>query len=265
MSASAAISPDPALVAYELLAPFYDAFTAEYDHAAWVAELESAARRHGLSGRRALDVACGTGKSFLPLAERGWQITACDLSPAMVMCAARKVQGRPARVVVADMRALPDLGRFDLVTCLDDAVNYLTERGDLVLALRSMSRALRPGGVLVFDTNTLATYRTAFAAEHEADSPTATFRWRGEAAPEVGAGAICSATIEIIPKDGGLPAYSRHVQRHRPIAEVVNACAAAGLECVAVHGQLTGGLLDDHADELVHPKIVFIAKRAGRR
>ena len=261
MTAPALDHAQPALAAYESLAPFYDAFAADYDHAAWVAELETAARRHGLDGRRALDVACGTGKSFLPLIERGWRVTACDLSPAMVACAARKVQGSLVRLLVADMRALPELGRFDLVTCLDDAVNYLTDPVGLVLTLRSLARALRPGGVLVFDANTLATYRSAFAGEFEAASPEAVFRWHGEAEPDAAPGSVCSATIEVYTRDGGPPAYSHHVQRHRPIAEVVDACAAAGLDCVAVHGQLTGGLLDDHANELVHPKVVFIARR----
>src|SRR5437879_1305359 len=83
-----------ALGAYETLAPYYDSFTAAYDHDNWLSELEAIAKCHGLRGRRLLDVACGTGKSFIPLLERGYQTTACDLSPAMVRVASRRARAR---------------------------------------------------------------------------------------------------------------------------------------------------------------------------
>jgi len=103
-----------ARIAYDGLAPAYDAFTAGHDHAAWTRDLEALARAAGLRGRRLLDVACGSGKSFLPFLERGWEVTACDLSPAMAALAADKAQGR-ARVEVHDMRALPVLDRKSVV------------------------------------------------------------------------------------------------------------------------------------------------------
>src|SRR5690242_4342384 len=97
---------DHALAAYEALASHYDAFTAHHDYAAWTRDLEALARRHGLSGRTLLDVACGTGKSFAPYLERGWSVVACDGSPAMLARAADRADGR-VPLHVADMRALP--------------------------------------------------------------------------------------------------------------------------------------------------------------
>src|SRR5262245_2306726 len=38
----------------------------------------------GLSPGRALDVACGIGRHAIWLAERGWQVTAVDSSPAAI-------------------------------------------------------------------------------------------------------------------------------------------------------------------------------------
>src|SRR2546421_6661629 len=123
-----AAAATPSTDAYHDLAPFYDGFTAGYAYDGWLSRLEALAQAQGLAGRRLLDVGCGSGKSFLPLLERGYEVTACDISPAMVEEARRKVTGR-ARVVVADMRSLPALGEFDLITCLDDAVNYLLDDG----------------------------------------------------------------------------------------------------------------------------------------
>src|SRR5215217_2508267 len=95
--------------AYAALAPAYDLLTADYAYGPWLAAIERLAIRHGLTGRRLLDVGCGTGKSFMPLLDRGFDVTACDISPEMVAAARAKAAGR-ADVLVADMRRLPILG-----------------------------------------------------------------------------------------------------------------------------------------------------------
>ena len=61
---------DAAADAYDRLAPFYDDFTAGYPHDAWIdAVVEQRAAALGLRGHRALDIACGTGKSTDPSAD----------------------------------------------------------------------------------------------------------------------------------------------------------------------------------------------------
>jgi len=251
-------SSPAALLAYERLAPVYDRFTDSYDHDGWVARLERIARQHGLSGRRALDVACGTGKSFAPLLELGYDVWACDLSPAMAEQARRAGGVDPDRIVVADMRELPHEGAFDLVTCLDDAINYLLEPDDLVAAFRNVARLLSPTGVYVFDTNSLSTYRAAFAARVTFERPQADARWRGETRAPIGPGALCEASIELAGSS-----VSHHVQRHHPESTVRKALASAGLACRAVLGQSTGGVLHEDADEDTHTKLVYLAARAG--
>jgi 2-polyprenyl-3-methyl-5-hydroxy-6-metoxy-1,4-benzoquinol methylase len=66
--------------AYDVAADVYDDFTAHHDYEGWTALIERLARAHGLAGGRLLDVGCGTGNSFLPFLERGYQVTACDIS-----------------------------------------------------------------------------------------------------------------------------------------------------------------------------------------
>ena len=117
---------------------------------------------HGLSGRRVLDAGCGTGKSFLPLLERGFEVTACDQSPAMLELAAAKAAGR-VTLHLSDLRTLEPIGEFDLITCLDDVANYLTEPDDLTAALAALAQNLRPNGLLLFDANTLRAIATSSA------------------------------------------------------------------------------------------------------
>jgi ubiquinone/menaquinone biosynthesis C-methylase UbiE len=113
--------------AYDVLAPSYDLLTADYDHDRWIGALLAWAREHGLDGRRALDVACGTGRSFVPLLAAGFEVVACDESRGMLNVAATKVPD-PRAIRRHDMRALPVLGSFDLVTCIDDAPTTCSPR-----------------------------------------------------------------------------------------------------------------------------------------
>jgi SAM-dependent methyltransferase len=245
--------------AYDEFAPYYDAFTARYDHEAWFAEVLPAVRALGLSGKRALDVACGTGKSFLPLRARGWQVTACDISAEMLARASAKADAR-VKLVLADLRTLPVLGSFDLVTCLDDALNYVADAGELVAALCGFRRNLNPSGRLVVDVNTLRTYRSFFAETQVVAAGSVTVRWIGHESDRFEPGAIAEATLETRDGSGG-PSRSLHRQRHFPADELVAALGRAGLEPLALYGHGLDGKLEQPADELRHTKAVLIARR----
>src|SRR5215208_525960 len=202
--------------AYDALAPKYDLLTAGYAHESWLAAIEALADEHGLSGRRVLDVACGTGKSFLPLLRRGYEVTACDLSPSMLERARAKAPD--VELVEADMRALPALGAFDLVTCLDDALNYLQAGGELLAALRGMRRNLAPAGLAVWDVNTEAMYRGPFARTWAVERDQALVLWRGGAPEDFGAGGRAELVIDVFEPEGGTwrRTTSTHRQRHWP-------------------------------------------------
>jgi SAM-dependent methyltransferase len=254
---------DPTVAAYELLAPFYDLYTRDFEHVGWLANIEAIAIEHGLTGRRLLDVGCGTGKSFMPMLSRGYEVTACDISPSMVE-RAREVGG--AEVLVADARELPDLGPFDLALSLDDALNYLLSDEELALAFEGVARNLRPGGMFVFDLNSLLTYRQLFTRDMATEVGDAFFCWRGEqSSEEVTAGSIAASVIEVFAGDGadGWRRYSsRHVQRHHPPATVERLLRDAGFELLSVRGQMTGMNIDPVGDDDLHVKLLYFTRLA---
>ena len=250
--------------AYEAMAPVYDAFTAHHDYDAWLGALLPKLEKHGVPpGHRLLDVGCGTGKSFIPMLERGWQVTACDLSPAMVAIAREKVGDR-ADVSVADMRDLPRFGEFDLVWCLDDAVNYLLSGEELVQALSGMQRNLASDGLLMFDLNTLESYRTFFAEEAVLEGDGRRMTWKGRTDPEAPPGSIAEATLEVESLDEAAAEVrpSLHRERHFPEAEVREALGRAGLECLDVYGHHHDGIPRQPLDEAAHTKAIYVARRA---
>jgi SAM-dependent methyltransferase len=250
-------------IAYEAIAPVYDEFTAHHDYELWLGALLPEAERHGLKVGRLLDVGCGTGKSFIPMLERGWEVSGCDISPAMVEIARAKV-GEAAELCVADMRRLPVFGEFDLVWCLDDAVNYLLSADELERALTGMARNLGPDGLLLFDANTIRAYRNFFAEEVTIELPGRRLLWRGRASADQAPGTIAEASFEVEAVPGGdaesIPPQM-HRQRHFTEEEVLAALERSGLECLDVFGHDDTTVPEQPLDETRHNKAVYISRR----
>jgi hypothetical protein len=165
--------------------------------------------------------------------------------------------GDDARLLVADMRSLPELGEFDLIWAVNDAINYLLSTEELEATLVGMCRNLAPGGVVLFDVNTLATYRTFFSEEIAREEEGQKFLWKGQSSSgEVGPGATSEAQLETV----GDPSSAHvHRQRHFPEEEVLAAFRAAGLECIRVFGEQDGDL-HRGLDEEEHTKAVYLGR-----
>jgi SAM-dependent methyltransferase len=220
-------------------------------------------RLHGLEGKRLFDVACGTGKSFIPMIEWGYEVTACDISAAMVKRAGEKV-GEAAKLSVADMRELPALGEFDLIWCLDDAINYLLGPDELERALAGMRSNLAPGGLLLFDANTIDTYRSFFTEEVVVEREGRRLIWRGMSGPDAEPGSINEARFEVEAigeQSGQAIAPQMHRQRHFPEAEMLAAIERAGLKPLDVfgHDARIETVLEQPLDEAKHTKAIYIA------
>lgn len=241
-----------AQAAYDAFAPAYDDFNYRYQYERWTGRLLGKAEEAGLAGKRLLDVACGTGLSFLPMLDRGFEVVACDISAGMVEVARAKV-GERVELLVADMRELPELGEFDLVWTLNDSVNYLRSRKELEAALAGFRRNLAPAGIVLFDVNTLATYRGFFSEEVVVERGGMRMVWQGRSSPDsVRPGSFHEARVETEAGSGHV-----HRQRHFPEPEVRAAIEAAGMRCLARYGELEGELLPE-LDEDLHTKAVYL-------
>ncbi|NTV63832.1 MAG: class I SAM-dependent methyltransferase [Oscillochloris sp.] len=146
----------------------YDRYAALYDGSGQVrfallvaVYLRELLAHYHLTGRRMLDLACGTGTLALSMADEGWHVVGLDQSPAMIRQAEAKAAGAllvgSAHFVVGDMRdagsALPG-ACVDLATCTYDSLNYLTNEADLLACFRSVAGVLAPGGLFIGDMNT---------------------------------------------------------------------------------------------------------------
>jgi ubiquinone/menaquinone biosynthesis C-methylase UbiE len=254
----AQVEDAPAAAAFDAFASNYDVFTEHQDYEWWWSALLPLAEAAGLSGSRVLDVACGTGKSLGPLVARGWSAVGVDASSGMLAEARRKF-GSEVTLVEHDMRDLPVLGEFDLVCCLNDAVNDIHDEQQLLETFTGFRRNLVPGGVVVFDVNTIATFRSYAAFVHQ--EPGRVLVVEGHSGDDLREGALLQVDFVVYERGGEYfwtCNRSSHFQRHHPDAEVRRALRTAGLELAGAYGQTvrTVGALDELRDE----KAVYVAR-----
>ncbi len=112
-------------------------------------KLHKLIRKHKrTSGNTLLDVACGTG-IHAGLLSKNYEVMGTDLNADMLKVARKKYP--EIRFVQSDMRDF-NLGRqFDIVTCLFSAIGYMKTKVELQKAIKSMSRHLLSGGVLLVE------------------------------------------------------------------------------------------------------------------
>jgi tellurite methyltransferase len=128
----------------------YEARDYAFRPTSWLPEIETWLRPPRPDAR-ALDLACGGGRNAIWLAERGWTVDAWDLSDVGLAILARELDQRAARATPLEI--YPQ--QVDL-----DAATLPTATYDLVLNLLFLDRrlwpslvtALRPGGLLAFET-----------------------------------------------------------------------------------------------------------------
>src|SRR5713101_5088635 len=103
------------------------------------------------AGAQILDVPCGYGRHSVALARRGFRVVGVDLSRAMIAEARRRwTEGPRLRFIQKDMRRIRVVGEFDAVINMYTSFGYFSTQEN-VAVLRRLTRALRPGGLILID------------------------------------------------------------------------------------------------------------------
>jgi SAM-dependent methyltransferase len=98
-----------------------------------------------------IDLGCGTGLLTRSLARPGRTVIGVDPSRTMLDYARRQPGSESVTWIHGDASALAPTGRADLVLCTGNAIMHVSAE-ELPSALTSIAGALRPGGIVSFES-----------------------------------------------------------------------------------------------------------------
>ena len=134
-----------------------------------------------------VDLGCGTGTLTELLAAKGYDMIGIDNSQEMLQIAMEKRErsGLDILYLQQDMREFELYGAVGAVISVCDSLNYLLTEEELLSTFRLVHNYLYPGGVFVFDFNTVYKYAEvigdATIAENREDC---SFIWENYYHPE---------------------------------------------------------------------------------
>ena len=157
---------------YEEWADFIDKLIVQYgisrpacrqiqDNQLQASAVEKTAEENLASERNlVLDLGCGTGSLTELMAEKGYDMIGVDLSQEMlgIALAKREAAASSTLYLCQDMRELELYSTVGTVISVCDSVNYLLEEEDLIETFRLVNNYLYPGGIFIFDFNTVYKY-----------------------------------------------------------------------------------------------------------
>jgi SAM-dependent methyltransferase len=134
---------------YDLFAAYYDAVNEEPEER--IALVLSVIERYHPGASAVLELGCGTGAVLAGLGS-GYALTGVDRSGGMLDVARRRV---PSATLVRDDITTVDLHRsFDVVLCVCDTINHLTEWDQWRDVVATAAAHCAPGGLFILDVNT---------------------------------------------------------------------------------------------------------------
>jgi ubiquinone/menaquinone biosynthesis C-methylase UbiE len=135
----------------------YDLLYTDKDYEAECDLIENVFQRYAKGPiETVLDLGCGTGNHAIPLAKRGYKVTGVDRSGEMLAHAHQKLVTddltvKPPIFVQGDLRSLNLNQQFDAVLMMFAVLGYQLTNDDVLAALNTVRRHLKPGGLFICD------------------------------------------------------------------------------------------------------------------
>ena len=248
--------------AYGSFAMVYDLFMDHVDYDGWSDYLRKLLRRYGVEDGLILELGCGTGSMTERLAEAGFDMIGVDCSGEMLEIAQEKKceSGLDILYLEQDMREFELYGTVRAVVSVCDSLNYILEDEELVKVFRLVNNYLDPGGIFLFDLNTIDKYRkigdTTIAENREEGS----FIWDNYYDEDED---INEYQLTIFLREGDGDLYRKyeevHYQRGYELERIKELLKEAGLEFLDAFEAFT-----EHAPDGASERIYIAAREQGK-
>ena len=239
---------------YEDFAQCYDRFMEQVPYEEWADWICQELQSHGIMDGLILELGCGTGNMTELLAQRGYDMIGIDASAQMLAEALNKrdESGHDILYLEQDMREFELYGTVRAVICVFDSINYICSPQELLTVFRLVNNYLDPGGLFLFDFNTVHKYRDLMGECVLADADEdCSYIWENSFDPS-SMDNTCDLTLFLRREDG---CYVRideeHVQHAYSLEQVLTLLKKAGLCPEAVFEAYTSRPGDENAERLL--------------
>lgn len=150
---------------YNEFAPFYDKFITDVDYKKRAAYFDGLIKPYIGEQPLLLDLACGTGSLSIELSRLGYEVIGVDASEMMLSIAQQKAIEAEQQILFLHQRMerLDLFGTVDACVCALDSLNHVTDKRILKRVIARVALLLSPGGVFVFDMNSVYKHRVLLA------------------------------------------------------------------------------------------------------
>ena len=248
---------------YTSFAWVYDQFMDNIPYKEWGDYFLGLLKEVGIEEGIILELGCGTGTFTTLLAEAGYEMIGVDLSEEMLGMAMDKQVERGTDILYLhqDMRELDLYGTVRAVVSVCDTMNYLLEKEDLKKVFSLVNNYLDPGGLFIFDLNTIYKYEKILGncviGENREER---SLLWENVYDQEK---RINEYNLTIYEKVQGGDLYERmeeiHYQKAYPVEEIIRLLEESGLKFLHCYGEGT-----KEAPSPTCERVYIIAREQGK-
>ncbi len=244
--------------AYGEFADLYDLFMEDIPYASWKDFICGYLAKQGIRDGILLDLGCGTGQMTRLLRDAGYDMIGVDASAEMLARAAQ-TDAEGILYLCQDMTSFELYGTVRAVVSVCDCMNYLLTKKELLACFKLVHNYLDPGGIFLFDMNSIFKYEQMGEGSFCENRPEASFIWDNYYDPDTRENEYDLTFF--VQEEGDL--YRKfeecHVQKGYTIEEIRELLEEAGFVWMGVYDGYSERPGDENAERLL-----FAAREQGK-
>ncbi len=209
-------------------------------------------------GAKVLDTACGTGDIAIALNKYGYYVDAIDLSSDMLIIAKEKTHnlGLKINYLKQDMRDIKSNTKYNVVTCINDGVNYLVDNVDIEKFFLSVYTVLNENGLFIFDISTKCKLMSMDGEMYAEEVDDMAYIWANTYNDNANCLTMDISFFTLIKDNQYEKSTEIHVQKGHSIEDIKSLLYKCGFELIGIYDELS---MDEPFDD--SQRVHFICKK----